>query len=60
VLEHCREGESTVGTTFFGSFPPEHIPKATKDVNVPLFIHSSNFCKFSKEFLELLEATARM
>jgi len=28
------------GSTFFGTFPSDHIPKATKDVNVRSFIHT--------------------
>jgi len=35
----------TVGSQFCGAFPSGRIPKATKDVNVYLFIHSSNSCK---------------
>jgi hypothetical protein len=30
----------TVGSPFFGAFPPDHISKATKDDNVHFFIHS--------------------
>jgi hypothetical protein len=31
----------TVVSSFLGGFPSSHIPKTTKDVNVPFFIHSS-------------------
>jgi hypothetical protein len=41
VLEHCREGE--INSTFFGAFPSDQFHKATKDVNVCFFIHSSDF-----------------
>jgi len=34
-----------VGSLFFGAFASDRIPKATKDVNVSVFIHSSNYCK---------------
>ena len=34
-----------VGFPFFGSIPSDRIPKATKDVNVDLFIQSSNSSK---------------
>jgi hypothetical protein len=30
---------------FFGPFPSNRIPKATKDVNVHIYIHSRNSCK---------------
>ena len=33
----------TVGSPFFGASPFDLIPKATKDVNVRLFIHSFTF-----------------
>jgi len=31
-----------VGSLFFGAFPFDRNPKATKDVNVDFFIHGSN------------------
>ena len=37
--------KATVGFPFLGAFPSDHIPKATKDVNVHFFSHSSNSCK---------------
>jgi hypothetical protein len=33
----------TVASPFLGAFPSDRIPKATKDVIVYFFIHSSNF-----------------
>jgi hypothetical protein len=52
ILEHNRpvcssigvKNKPTVGSSFFGAFPSDRVPKATKDVNVHLFIHSSNSC----------------
>jgi hypothetical protein len=32
--------KSTVSFPFFGAFPSDRIPKATKDVNVQFFIRS--------------------
>jgi len=66
VLEHCREGEPTVGSPFFGAFLSDSIPKATKDVNVHLIIHSSNSRKLyqritvnsTSEVRESFETTA--
>jgi hypothetical protein len=43
VLEHYREGKRTIGSSFFGGFISNCIPKATKDVNVHFFIHSFTF-----------------
>ena len=43
LLEHCREEQPTVGSPYFGAFPSDRIPKATKDVNVHLFIYSFAF-----------------
>jgi hypothetical protein len=43
VPEHCRERGTTVGPPFFGAFPSDLIPKATKDVNVRFLIHSFTF-----------------
>jgi hypothetical protein len=34
-----------VGSPFFVTFPSDRIAKATKDVNVRFFIHSSSYCK---------------
>jgi hypothetical protein len=35
----------TVGFPYFGAFPSDRIPKAIKDSNEYIFIHSSNSCK---------------
>jgi len=48
--------KSTVGSPYFGAFPSDRIPKAIKDNNDHIFIHSSNSC--TSEFGELLEPTA--
>ena len=58
--------KSTIGFPFLGAFPSDCIPKATKDVNVHLFIHSSNYCTLyqpipvncTSELWELSGATA--
>jgi hypothetical protein len=65
VLEHCREGEVKSRFSIFRVSHSVRIPKATKDVNVYLFIHSSNLGKlyqriyvhYASEFRELFEAT---
>ena len=36
-----------VCSPFFGAFPSDSIPKATKEGNVHFFIHSSNSCKLN-------------
>jgi len=36
-----REG----GSSFFGAFPSNRIPKETNDINVHFFNHNSNSCK---------------
>ena len=33
----------TAGSSFFGVFPSDRVPKATKDANVHFFIHCFNF-----------------
>jgi hypothetical protein len=43
--------KATVSSPFFGARPTDRIPKATKDVNVHLFIHSSNSCKSHQRIL---------
>ena len=52
----------TVGSPVFGAFPSDRNPKATKDVNVHLFIHNftscNNYCQRFSEFRELFEATS--
>jgi hypothetical protein len=40
VPEHCLEGETNHCFPFFREFPSDCIPKAMKDINVRLFIHS--------------------
>jgi hypothetical protein len=60
----------TVGSPFFGAFPTDRIPKATKDVNVRKFLDSQfylngdwNFSdadisvNYTSEFRKLSEAT---
>jgi len=42
----------TVGSPFFGTFPSDHIPRATKDVNVHFFTHSTNSCKLYQRIPE--------
>jgi hypothetical protein len=42
VLEHCHKGETNCAP-FFGVFPSDHIPIATKDVNVYFCIHIFTF-----------------
>jgi len=37
---------ATLGSPFYGTFSSDRTPKATKDVNVHFFMHSSNSCKF--------------
>jgi len=37
--------KQTVGSPFFRVFPSDRVPKATKDINVHFFIHSSNYYK---------------
>jgi len=55
VLEHCREGEKIIGCPFCGVFPSDRLQKATKDVNVHFFIHSSNSCQlYRRNVLKLL------
>jgi hypothetical protein len=48
ILDHNRpvcwsivpKEKKTVGSPFFGVFPSDRIPKATKDVNVGKFLYS--------------------
>ena len=58
VLEHCREGETNCWFSTFRAFPSDSIPKATKDVGVHFFIHSSNSCKFYQRISGTFEDTA--
>jgi len=59
--------KQTIGSTFFGAFPSDRMPKATKNVISYFFIHSNNYCKlqqripanYTSEFRELFEATKR-
>ena len=44
VLEHCREVETNSWFAIFYALPSNHIPKATKDVNVYFFIDRCNSC----------------
>jgi hypothetical protein len=65
VLEHCSERETSCWLSIFGALPSDRIPKATNDVKVHLFIHSSKSCKFdlripvsyTSEFREFTEAS---
>ena len=47
----------TVGSQFLAMFPSDRIPKATKDVNVHFFIHSSIPANYTSEFRELFKPT---
>jgi len=40
--------KSNAGSPYFREIPTDRIPKATKDVNVHFFIHSSISCKLYK------------
>jgi hypothetical protein len=42
VLEHGQEGETNC-SPFFGEFPSDHIPIATKDIDVYFYIHIFTF-----------------
>ena len=44
----------TVGSTFFGVFPSDLIPKMTKGVSAHFFTHSSNSCKLYHQILLFL------
>ena len=57
MLEHCFEGETDCWFSIFRVFPSTCIPKASKDVSVHLFIHTTNSCKLHQRILELFEAT---
>jgi hypothetical protein len=63
----------SVDSPFFRVFPSDRIPKAMKDINVPLFIHSFTFRNeliwtvpwpskipvyYTSEFQEIFEAIA--
>ena len=43
MLEHCCEGDSIFGSSFFGAFHSDYIPKVMKDANLHVFIHSFTF-----------------
>ena len=46
MLGHCREGETkNVASPFFGAFPFDCSPKATKAFSACYFIYSNNSCK---------------
>jgi len=47
----------TVGSPFFGAFPSDRIPKATKDVTVHFFTHSYNSYKLYQRIPGNFEAT---
>ena len=57
MQDHCREGKTALGFPFFGAFPSDRIPKATKGVNVQLFIHSSNSYKLYHHIPRIFENT---
>jgi len=64
VLSHCFAKKSLAKTdrcagalSFFWTFPNDCIRKATKAVQVHLFIYSNNCVNCTSEFRELLEAT---
>ena len=60
-----RKGNQLLVSPFFGAFPSDRIPKATKDASVHLLIYSSNSCtlnqripgNYTSEFQEGFEAT---
>jgi hypothetical protein len=49
-------GNWKVYSQFWGVFPSDRNPKATKDVHVHLFIDSSNSCKLYQRVRKLFEA----
>jgi hypothetical protein len=75
VLSHCRlvvnldrnrpvcwsivKEEPTAFSPFFGTFPSDRIPKATKDISVHFFIRGFTISvNYTSEFRECLEAAA--
>ena len=42
----------TVGSTFFGAFPSDRVPRATKNVDMYFCIYSNNFCKLYQRISE--------
>ena len=42
---------------FFGALPSDGIPKATMDVNVHFYVHSSNSCKLYQRIPGTFETT---
>jgi hypothetical protein len=58
VLEHCREGNPNVGSTFSRAFSSDRIPKTTKDVNVHFFLHSRNSRKLHQPSERTSEVTS--
>jgi len=61
VLEHFLEGVFNIGSPFFGAFPSDRIPKATKNVIINSFDrnfpHAAIPVDFTSELCEIFQVS---
>jgi len=50
--------KTTVGSPFFGGFPSDRIPKATKDVNVQFLLPVAIPVIYTSKFLQIIPANS--